>query len=353
MKYNSLNILVTGGAGFIGSNFIIKSLNTSNHNILNIDKLTYSGNLDNLNSIKNSTNYKFIKADIGDFKLISGIISDFKPNIIINFAAESHVDRSIDSAADFINTNILGTVNLLDCCLDYWENNKINNFKFIHISTDEVYGALKDEGAFDELSAHNPSSPYSASKASSDHFVHAWYKTYGLPTIITNCSNNYGPFQFPEKLIPLMIINALNNKSLPVYGSGKNIRDWIHVYDHCDAIINIIEKGEAGEKYNIGGDCELQNIHIVNRICKILDILKPRENDVSYGELIEFVEDRPGHDYRYAVDFSKINSLLGWSPKIDFESGLKETVKWYVENYGWWKSIINNKYKLERLGKSK
>jgi len=353
MKYNSLNILITGGAGFIGSNFIIRSLDLFNCNILNIDKLTYSGNLENLHSIRNHANYQFIQGDIRDSKLLNRAITKFKPNVVINFAAESHVDRSIDSASEFINTNIVGTVNLLDCCLDYWKSGKINDFKFIHISTDEVYGALKEKGAFSELSNYNPSSPYSASKASSDHFVHAWYKTYGLPTIITNCSNNYGPFQFPEKLIPLMIINALNNKSLPIYGNGKNIRDWIHVYDHCDAIINIIEKGKVGEKYNIGGDCELENIHIVNEICKILDTFKPRENSVSYSDLIRFVKDRPGHDYRYAVDFNKINSSLGWYPKIDFQFGIKETVKWYIENYSWWKNIINNKYKLERLGKSK
>ena len=353
MKHKALNILVTGGAGFIGSNFIIRSLNSLDCNILNIDKLTYSGNLANLTLFESHPNYKFIKSDIGNHDLLNKIITDFRPNIIINFAAESHVDRSIDSASDFINTNILGTINLLDCCLDYWRNNKTDNFKFIHISTDEVYGALKDEGTFSELSTYSPSSPYSASKASSDHFVNAWHKTYGLPAIITNCSNNYGPFQFPEKLIPLMIINALNNEPLPIYGNGKNIRDWIHVYDHCDAIISIIEKGKSGEKYNIGGNCELQNIDIVNRICKILDISKPRENHKSYIDLIEFVKDRPGHDYRYAVDFRKISNSLGWSPKIDFELGIDETVKWYIENQDWWKDIISNKYKLERLGESK
>jgi len=348
-----INILVTGGAGFIGSNFILRSLSSLNCKVLNIDKLTYSGNLENLNKIKNHDNYEFIQGDISDCNLFNKAMNDFQPNILINFAAESHVDRSIDSASDFINTNILGTINLLDCCLDYYKANKTDNFKFIHISTDEVYGALGDEGAFNELSTYSPSSPYSASKASSDHFVHSWYKTYGLPTIITNCSNNYGPFQFPEKLIPLMIINALNDMPLPIYGNGKNVRDWIHVQDHCDAIINIIENGEIGEKYNIGGDCELENVQIVNKICEILDTLKPRENRGSYSKLIKFVDDRPGHDYRYAVDFNKITSSLGWSPQINFEAGIKETIKWYIENSSWWESIISNKYKLERLGQTK
>ena len=348
-----LKILVTGGAGFIGSNFIIRSLNSLNCKILNIDKLTYSGNLDNLNTIKNNPNYEFVKGDIGNSNLLNEIINNFNPDIIVNFAAESHVDRSIDSASDFIDTNILGTINLLDCCLEYWKINKNNNFKFIHISTDEVYGTLGDEGSFDELSTYNPSSPYSASKASSDHFVYSWYKTYGLPTIITNCSNNYGPFQFPEKLIPLMIINALNDKPLPIYGSGKNIRDWIHVKDHCDAIISIIEKGEIGEKYNIGGNCELQNIEIVNKICGILNELSPRKNGEPYNKLIEFVNDRPGHDYRYAVNFDKLSTSLGWLPQINFESGIKDTISWYIENSDWWETIIKNKYKLERLGHSK
>ena len=347
------NILVTGGVGFIGSNFIVRSLKQNDYKIFNIDKLTYSGNQENLVNLQDGRNYEFIRGDIADYNLVNQVINNFKPNIIVNFAAESHVDRSIDSASAFINTNILGTINLLDCSLEYWKNNKNKNFKFIHISTDEVYGALDEDGSFTELSTYNPSSPYSASKASSDHFVNSWYKTYGLPTIITNCSNNYGPFQFPEKLIPLMIINALNEKQLPVYGSGKNIRDWIHVYDHCDAIIKIIEKGKIGEKYNIGGNCELQNIDIVNKICSILDKSKPRQDGIPYSKLIEFVEDRPGHDYRYAVNIEKISTLLGWEPKVEFEVGIRETINWYIENYDWWEKIINKKYKLERLGKKK
>ena len=341
-------ILVTGGAGFIGSNFIIRSLNKLNCEILNIDKLTYSGNLSNLNDI--TSHYTFLKADISDKNLIKKSINDFNPNVVINFAAESHVDRSIDSYSEFINTNILGTINLLDLSLDFYNKTKADNFKFIHISTDEVYGSLNDEGSFTEFSTYNPSSPYSASKASSDHFVNAWNKTFGLPTIITNCSNNYGPYQFPEKLIPLMIINALNEDDLPVYGSGDNIRDWIHVQDHCDALIKIIKDGAIGEKYNIGGNCEQKNIDIVKCICNKIDIVKPRQCGNSYRDLICFVDDRPGHDYRYSVDSNKISSRLDWSPQISFDEGISQTVDWYLEQTDWWKEIIDKKYKLERLG---
>ena len=341
-------ILVTGGAGFIGSNFIIRSLNKLNCTILNIDKLTYSGNLNNLKNIK--SHYVFLEADIVDKSLIKKAINEFKPNIIVNFAAESHVDRSIDNYLEFINTNILGTINLLELSLDFYNKTKDDNFKFIHISTDEVYGSLEDEGSFTELSTYSPSSPYSASKASSDHFVNAWNKTFGLPTIITNCSNNYGPYQFPEKLIPLMIINALNEDYLPVYGSGKNIRDWIHVQDHCDALIKIIKDGVSGEKYNIGGNCEQKNIDIVKCICDKIDIVKPRKCGNSYKDLICFVDDRPGHDYRYSVDSSKISSRFDWSPRISFDEGISQTVDWYLEQTDWWKEIIDKKYKLERLG---
>ena len=344
-------ILVTGGAGFIGSNFIIRSLNKLNCEILNIDKLTYSGNLSNLNDI--TSHYTFLKADISDKNLIKKSINDFNPNVVINFAAESHVDRSIDSYSEFINTNILGTINLLDLSLDFYNKTKDNNFKFIHISTDEVYGSLNDEGSFTEFSTYSPSSPYSASKASSDHFVNAWNKTFGLPTIITNCSNNYGPYQFPEKLIPLMIINALNEDQLPIYGSGENIRDWIHVQDHCDALIKIIKDGVSGEKYNIGGNCEQKNIDIVKCICNKIDIIKPRQSGDSYKDLICFVDDRPGHDYRYSVDSNKISSRLDWSPKISFDQGITQTVNWYLEKNEWWQTIIEKKYKLERLGMKK
>jgi len=344
------HILVTGGAGFIGSNFIIRILGKLNCKVMNIDKLTYSGNLDNLSGVKE--NYDFLELDIVDKDRVKEAIMKFEPDVIINFAAESHVDRSIDNCSDFINTNILGTINLLEASLTYYQENKKDNFKFVHISTDEVYGSLGDSGSFSEDSTYAPSSPYSASKASSDHFVTSWNKTFGLPTIITNCSNNYGPFQFPEKLIPLMIINAINENKLPVYGKGDNVRDWIHVDDHCDAIIRIIEDGKVGEKYNIGGECEKKNIEIVEEICDIIDVLRPRNSNKSYRELIEFVNDRPGHDYRYAIDSSKINSALDWKPKINFNDGMRNTVKWYIENSNWWNEIIEKRYNLERLGRA-
>ena len=344
------HILVTGGAGFIGSNFIIRILGKLNCKVMNIDKLTYSGNLDNLSGVKE--NYDFLELDIVDKDRVKEAIMKFEPDVIINFAAESHVDRSIDNCSDFINTNILGTINLLEASLTYYQENKKDNFKFVHISTDEVYGSLGDSGSFSEDSTYAPSSPYSASKASSDHFVTSWIKTFGLPTIITNCSNNYGPFQFPEKLIPLMIINAINENKLPVYGKGDNVRDWIHVDDHCDAIIRIIEDGKVGEKYNIGGECEKKNIEIVEEICDIIDVLRPRNSNKSYRELIEFVNDRPGHDYRYAIDSSKINSALDWKPKINFNDGMRNTVKWYIENSNWWNEIIEKRYNLERLGRA-
>jgi len=344
------HILVTGGAGFIGSNFIIRVLSKLDCKVMNIDKLTYSGNLDNLSGVKE--NYDFLELDIVDKDRVKEAIMKFEPDVIINFAAESHVDRSIDNCSDFINTNILGTINLLEASLTYYQENKKDNFKFVHISTDEVYGSLGDSGSFSEDSTYAPSSPYSASKASSDHFVTSWNKTFGLPTIITNCSNNYGPFQFPEKLIPLMIINAINENKLPVYGKGDNVRDWIHVDDHCDAIIRIIEDGKVGEKYNIGGECEKKNIEIVEEICDIIDVLRPRNSNKSYRELIEFVNDRPGHDYRYAIDSSKINSALDWKPKINFNDGMRNTVKWYIENSNWWNEIIEKRYNLERLGRA-
>ena len=343
------NILVTGGAGFIGSNFIIRILGKLNCKVINIDKLTYSGNLDNLSGVKE--NYDFLELDIADKDKIKEAIMKFEPDVIINFAAESHVDRSIDNCSDFINTNILGTINLLEASLTYYRESQKDNFKFIHISTDEVYGSLEKLGSFSEDSTYAPSSPYSASKASSDHFVNAWNKTFGLPTIITNCSNNYGPFQFPEKLIPLMIINSINENKLPVYGHGENIRDWIHVDDHCDAIIRIIENGKVGEKYNIGGNCEKRNIEIVEEICDIVDVLHPRDSNKSHRELIEFVDDRPGHDYRYAVNSSKISNTLNWTSKINFNDGIRSTVKWYIDNSIWWSKIMNKKYNLERLGR--
>lgn len=345
------NILVTGGAGFIGSNFIIKQINETENIIINYDKLTYAGNLENLDEVENNTRYKFINGDICDQKRIKAIIERFKPNVIINFAAESHVDRSIDGPDQFIETNIVGTYIILNQALKYYEKIKSNkDFRFIHISTDEVFGSLKNTGYFTEKTPYDPSSPYSASKASSDHLVRAWFRTYGFPTIITNCSNNYGSFQFPEKLIPLMIINCLKNKPLPVYGTGTNIRDWLFVEDHCDAINTVLNKGRIGETYNIGGNNEKTNIEIVHMICDTLDKLKPQKSGKSYRENVAFVKDRPGHDFRYAINATKIQKELGWFPKESFESGIAKTIKWYLSNKKWWENIINKKYQQQRLG---
>ena len=344
-----MKIFVTGGAGFIGTNYILNQIQGTNNIILNFDKLTYAGNRANLDKIKNHPNYKFVQGDICNHESLKNSIDSFRPDAIIHFAAESHVDRSIDNPIDFINTNIIGTANLLDIALSYW-NHKNNNFRFLHISTDEVYGSLGENGKFLENTCYDPSSPYSASKAGSDHLVRSWYRTYGLPTLITNCSNNYGPYQFPEKLIPLMIANSIDEKPLPIYGEGLNIRDWLYVTDHCSALSAVLNKGEIGETYNIGGNNEIKNIDIVKTICKILDKLKPRKSSKSYSELITFVPDRPGHDFRYAIDASKINKKLEWFPKENFVSGIEKTVRWYLNNEKWWRSIQNRIYNQERLG---
>tara|TARA_Y100000590_G_scaffold358486_1_gene413859 strand:- start:1049 stop:2089 length:1041 start_codon:yes stop_codon:yes gene_type:complete len=346
-----MKILVTGGCGFIGSNFIIRSL-AANNKILNIDKLTYAGNPDNLRLIENPANYKDIICDICDFDLLFQSIMSFKPDAVLHFAAESHVDRSIDSPMEFVNTNILGTTTLLKACQKYLDKSKNDKFRFIHISTDEVYGSLDNKGLFTENTPYAPNSPYSASKASSNHLVRAWYKTYGLPSIITNCSNNYGPYQFPEKLIPLIIANCMDQKPLPVYGDGTNIRDWIFVGDHCSAINKLLIGGDIGETYNIGGNNEIKNIDIVKHICSILDELKPIKNK-SYKDLISFVQDRPGHDYRYAMDTSKIMNEIGWIPKETFETGIRKTIQWYLDNEYWWRKIQNENYNQERLGNKK
>ena len=346
-----MKILVTGGCGFIGSNFIHDQLNKNNI-IMNIDKLTYAGNLENLNSVSNNKNYTFIKGDICDSHCITNAINKFYPDIIVNFAAESHVDRSIDNPMAFINTNIVGTATILNASLSYWKNIN-NNFRFIHISTDEVFGSLGNKSFFTETTSYNPSSPYSASKASSDHLTRAWFHTYGFPSIITNCSNNYGPYQFPEKLIPLIIANCLDNKQLPVYGKGENIRDWLYVSDHCNAIETVFRKGVLGETYNIGGNNEIKNIDIVTSICEILDEMRPSKNNRSYKKLISFVEDRPGHDFRYAIDASKIKDKLEWEPKETFNSGIRKTVQWYLNNENWWRKIQDNNYSQERLGLDK
>ena len=346
--------IVTGGSGFIGTNFIRFMLdNGFADRIINLDKLTYAGNPQNLLEYDNDKRYAFAQGDICDQELVQELFILHKPDVVVNFAAESHVDRSIDGPGDFVKTNISGTYVLLQEALRYYRslnNQQQSRFRFHHISTDEVFGSLEEDGFFTEETSYDPSSPYSASKAASDHLVRAWQRTYGLPVIISNCSNNYGPYQFPEKLIPLMIINCLNEKPLPVYGTGENIRDWLFVDDHCDAIHTIIEKGEIAETYNIGGNNEIQNIDIVKTICNLLDNIRPSENLKSYQELITFVKDRPGHDFRYAIDSSKLQNKLGWTPKETFEMGIRKTIDWYLDNKTWWQDIQNNTYQQERLG---
>ncbi len=346
-----MKIFITGGCGFIGTNFIKKLVLNEKNTILNFDKMTYAANAANLLSLKKKKSYHFVKGDIGDFSLVTDCFNKFQPDLVVNFAAESHVDRSIDNPRKFIETNILGTSVLLDCAYKYFISHKKNtDFKFMHISTDEVYGSLGKDGYFYEDTPYAPNSPYSASKASSDHLVRAWNKTYGLPTLISNCSNNYGPYQFPEKLIPLLIANCLDYKKLPIYGDGSNIRDWLYVEDHCDAIISLVQAGTIGESYNVGCGNELSNLEIVHKVCDTLDILKPLNND-NYRNLISFVDDRPGHDYRYSVNTSKINEHTGWSPNFKFEDALIHTIKWYIDNEGWWRNIQKNQYNQKRLGK--
>jgi dTDP-glucose 4,6-dehydratase len=348
-----MKILVTGGCGFIGSNFVIQQICNSENQILNMDKLTYAGNLENLISVDEHPNYQFVEGDICNGELVSDNLSDFQPDAIVHFAAESHVDRSIDAPMAFIETNVMGTATLLNASKSYLEvrgpNLRKNKLRFLHVSTDEVFGSLGDKGFFTEVSPYNPSSPYSASKASSDHLARAWHQTYGFPVIITNCSNNYGPFQFPEKLIPRMIANCINEKPLPVYGKGLNVRDWLFVEDHCDAIYSVLQKGILGETYNIGGNNEIKNIDIVNTICSTLDELKPRSNGSSYSELINYVTDRAGHDFRYAIDASKINKDLGWSPTETFDTGIRKTIQWYLDNESWWRNIQDRTYNQVRL----
>ena len=327
-------ILVTGGCGFIGANFIIKWLQKNDLPIVNLDNLTYAANQKNLDLIKDNKNYFFEKGSIEDFSLVSSLLKKYQPQAVINFAAESHVDRSIADSNEFISTNIIGTHILLKASFDFFnklEESKKDNFKYIQISTDEVYGSLLDsDPQSSEDSAYFPNSPYSASKASGDHLVRAWHETYGLPTITTNCTNNYGPFQHKEKLIPLLIHNCLENKKLPIYGNGLNIRDWLFVEDHCDALTVVLEKGINGETYNIGGKNEIKNIEVVKKVCDLMDELRPKKEGNSYHELITFVDDRLGHDYRYGLNISKIEKELNWTPKENFESGLKKTVEWYL-----------------------
>ncbi|MDD4309235.1 MAG: dTDP-glucose 4,6-dehydratase [Candidatus Cloacimonetes bacterium] len=351
-------VLVTGGAGFIGSNYIRSLFSDASFSgkIINLDKLTYAGNLESLSEIEKNyvgTRYFFELADICDNEAVARIFKQYRPDTIINFAAESHVDRSIDGPLEFVHTNVMGTAVLLQNALELYrtlDEEQKANFRFHHVSTDEVYGSLGDEGFFLETTPYDPSSPYSASKASSDHLVRAWQHTFGLPVLITNCSNNYGSYQFPEKLIPLMILNCLEHKPLPVYGKGLNVRDWLYVTDHCEAITSVIRRGNPGQTYNIGGNNEIKNIDIVLTICQLLDELMPSAKLSSYQELITYVQDRPGHDLRYAIDASKIKNELGWSPKESFETGIRKTIAWYITNEEWWRNIQSKKYQQQRLG---
>jgi dTDP-glucose 4,6-dehydratase len=376
------NFLITGGAGFIGSAVIRFLIEEPDHQVLNLDKLTYAGNLESLAAVSSNPRYQFVQGDVCDRALVSKLFADFKPDVVMHLAAESHVDRSIDGPAEFIQTNIVGTSVMLECAREYWKGLPAGNtFRFHHISTDEVYGSLDDTGLFTEETAYDPSSPYSASKASSDHLVRAWHRTYGLPVLITNCSNNYGPYQFPEKLIPLMILNALEGKPLPVYGNGQQIRDWLHVEDHARALYKVVTEGRIGETYNVGGHNEKTNLEVVYRLCEILDELVPQSgsprdfvarDDVgsaslrggkadeaihtpkahkkSYKDLITYVADRPGHDQRYAIDASKIQKDLGWVPAETFETGLRKTVEWYLDNATWCQHVQDGSYQRQRLG---
>ncbi|BCE00599.1 dTDP-glucose 4,6-dehydratase [Marinicellulosiphila megalodicopiae] len=355
-----MKILITGGAGFIGSAVIRNILENTNDSVINIDKLTYAGNLDSLQSIEKSDRYLFQKIDICDKNKLVEVFKKLQPDAVMHLAAESHVDRSIDGPAEFMQTNIIGTFILLEAAREYWNTltgNEKEQFRFHHISTDEVYGDLTNTtDLFTEETSYDPSSPYSASKASSDHLVRAWHRTYGLPVLITNCSNNYGPYHFPEKLIPHVILNALDAKALPIYGDGSQIRDWLYVEDHARALYKVVTEGSVGQTYNIGGHNEKTNLEVVNTLCKILDELVPVKTNEkmkgvdSYSKLITFVKDRPGHDVRYAINASKIQNELNWTPEETFETGIRKTVHWYLENESWWKRVLNGDYQLERLG---
>jgi dTDP-glucose 4,6-dehydratase len=344
--------LVTGGAGFIGSNFVLDAV-ASGVRVVNLDALTYAGNLDTLSPLAGDDNHVFVHGDIGDRELVAGLLTRYRPDAVLNFAAESHVDRSIDGPAAFVHTNVVGTLSLLEAVRDYWktlEGRAGADFRFLHVSTDEVYGSLGDTGKFSEKTPYAPNSPYSASKAASDHLVRAFHHTYGLPVLTTNCSNNYGPYQFPEKLIPLVIAKAIAGEALPVYGDGTNVRDWLYVGDHCAAIRTVLERGRVGETYNVGGDAERRNIDVVETICVLLDQRRPRADGQPRASQITFVKDRPGHDRRYAIDASKLKSELGWKPGHTFENGIAETVDWYLENQAWVGRVLDGSYRLERIG---
>lgn len=344
--------LVTGGAGFIGGNFVLEAVGKGVR-VINLDALTYAGNLDTLSSLEGDSNHVFVHGNIGDQALVSRLLAEHEPDAVVNFAAESHVDRSIDGPGAFVQTNVVGTLALLESVRDYWRTlagAKRDAFRLLHVSTDEVYGSLGDTGKFTESTPFAPNSPYSASKAASDHLVRAFHHTYGLPVLTTNCSNNYGPYHFPEKLIPLIIARALAGEPLPVYGDGKNVRDWLYVSDHCAAIRTVLEKGRPGETYNVGGDAERQNIEVVETICRLLDERRPRDDGKPRASQITYVADRPGHDRRYAIDASKLQDELGWKPQYTFEKGIAQTVDWYLENQAWVKRVLDGSYRLERIG---
>ncbi|PKM36132.1 MAG: dTDP-glucose 4,6-dehydratase [Gammaproteobacteria bacterium HGW-Gammaproteobacteria-10] len=346
-------ILVTGGAGFIGGNFVRRLVGKGGSKVINLDALTYAGNLETLADLDGNDNHRFVLGSIGDKSLVDYLLARYQPDAIVNFAAESHVDRSIDSPGAFIQTNVVGTYGLLESAKAYWrqlDSEERQNFRFLHVSTDEVYGSLGAEGKFTEQTPYQPNSPYSASKAASNHLVRAYHHTYDFPVLTTNCSNNYGPYQFPEKLIPLMILNALSGKSLPIYGAGLNVRDWLYVEDHCRAIETVLEKGRIGEVYNIGGNNEKTNLEVVETICAVLDELVPDSNFRPHRNLMQFVQDRPGHDLRYAIDAGKIKRELGWEPQETFETGLRKTVQWYLDNKAWWSNVLDGSYRGERLG---
>jgi dTDP-glucose 4,6-dehydratase len=373
-----MRILLTGGAGFIGSN-LVRLLVSEGHQVLNVDKLTYAGNPNSLADLEGNSNHKLLVADLCDASAISNAVEQFRPNWIMHLAAESHVDRSIDGPGQFIQTNVVGTFNLLQAARAYWQSLDTEskaNFRFLHVSTDEVYGSLGETGLFTEETPYDPHSPYSASKAASDHLARAWHDTYGLPILVTNCSNNYGPYQFPEKLIPVVILKCLRRESIPVYGKGENIRDWLYVEDHCRALYTVISHGRVGQTYNIGGNNEKKNIDLVHLLCSLMDELHPLSSTTNpqpttnnpappkpyilapssspqpstYSDLITFVTDRPGHDLRYAIDANKIQHELGWEPKQDHSSGFRKTVQWYLDNQSWWQDILSGTYQLQRLG---
>jgi dTDP-glucose 4,6-dehydratase len=346
-------ILVTGGAGFIGGCFVRQCIAEQDVHIVNLDKLTYAGNLDSLRSVESNPRYSFVHGDIAKRETVDRVFKEHRPTAVVHFAAESHVDRSIEGPAEFVRTNVQGTFEMLDaarCYVNGLPADRRAAFRFLHVSTDEVYGSLGQTGRFAETNPYDPSSPYSASKASADHFARAYFRTYGLPVLVTNCSNNYGPYQFPEKLIPLIVLNALEGKPLPVYGDGQNVRDWLYVEDHCHALWRVLQSGRPGETYNIGGNCEQKNIDVVRTICDIIDELRPGLSQAPCSSLITFVKDRPGHDRRYAIDAAKIQRELGWSPEHDFVSGMRRTVQWYLDHSEWVARVASGEYKRERLG---